>query len=271
MNRLKCREIHEKTWCPEFFRDAVTEFLSTMWKLGVYRQAMDKMVAVIRATHKKLVVDLCSGAGDYIPILRKQLAEELPDLPLKIYKTDLYPNKKFFDTGDEAVEYWQEPLAADEAFEKFDAVYCMFSALHHFDEADLEKMFRKAAQEKKIFMFFDISQRRWLTDIIPNIFLPGVMWIATLFVRKFTWKHLLFIYLLPIVPLITMIDGTISRMKAYKLDELKNILSKLCREFPDYRFELCHQCLMGGLQKVTCVAGGCPEIVENESEKNNKK
>ena len=185
MKRIKLKEIHEKSWCPELFRDSLTEFLSIVWTIGVYKQAIDKLNKLVYAWKIKSIVDLCSGAGDYIPEVLKKIKSVDENNEIIIYKTDLYPNKRFFETEDRQIKYWQECLSAENAFERFDALFCMFSALHHFDEPELLKIFYRAAKNKRSFAFFDVSQRRWLTDIIPNIFLPGMLWCTAPFLKRF--------------------------------------------------------------------------------------
>lgn len=271
MKRIRTKEIHEKKWCPELFRDSLTEFLSIIWTIGVYKQAMEKMSLIIRALNIKCIVDLCSGAGDYLPALLNKIKSSGGNDDIIIYKTDLYPNKKFFTTGSDQIRYWKKSLAADQAFAEFDALFCMFSALHHFDEHELLKIFSHAARNNKHFSFFDVSQRRFFTDILPNIFLPGMLWCTAPFFKKFTWKHFIFIYLIPIIPIIVGIDGTLSRMRAYNQKELQSLIDRVEKRYPDFCIKIREHKLMGGMQKVTEIVG-CPrtsaEKIERESSVN---
>ena len=258
MKRIKIREIHEKSWCPELFRDSLTEFLSVIWTLGVYGQAMERIKVLLKGFKSRYIVDLCSGAGDYMVTLLKTVKSDKENSNIILYKTDLYPNKKFFVSAEAQIRYWQEPLAADRAFSQFDdALFTMFSALHHFDEPELLKIFSHAARNNKSFSFFDVSQRRFFTDIFPNVFLPGMLWCAAPFFKRFTWKHFVFIYLFPIIPLIVFIDGTLSRMRAYTQRELQLLADRVQKHYPDYRVEVREMSLMGGMQKITEVTG-CP-------------
>ena len=258
MKRIKIREIHEKSWCPELFRDSLTEFLSVIWTLGVYTQAMERIKLLLKGFKSRYIVDLCSGAGDYMMTLLQTVKEGGENGDIILYKTDLYPNKKFFVSEDEQIRYWQESLAADRAFSKFDdALFTMFSALHHFDEPEILKIFSHAARNNKCFSFFDVSQRRFFTDIFPNVFLTGMLWCAAPFFKRFTWKHFVFIYLLPIIPLIVFVDGTLSRMRAYKQNELQLLAARVQKRYPAYSIVVSEMSLMGGMQKITEVTG-CP-------------
>lgn len=255
MKRIKTKEIHENARCPELFRDSLTEFLSIIWTVGVYRQAIEKISLIAKAVGVRYIVDLCSGAGDYIPSMLKQIKADDPKSSIVIYKTDLYPNKKFFASDDPQIEYFREPLKADCAFSKFDALFCMFSALHHFDEPDLLKIFCRAARNGKCFAFFDISQRRLFTDIIPNIFLPGMLWLSAPFFKHFTWKHFVFIYLVPLIPLTVFVDGVLSRMRAYRQGELEALLKRVRKRYPDFHVAVTEYQMLGGVQKITEITG----------------
>ena len=251
-------------WCPEPVRNSLTEFLSCIWKSGCYAMAEDKMTEILQKCNKDLVVDLCSGCGTYMEGFIKNINEKMPGKTIRAYKTDLYPDSNQIGRDTPFVSYWPESVSMQSAFSRFDALFTMFSALHHFDEDELEEIFESAASKKVVFSFFDISQRRWLTDILPNIFLPFVMWCVSIFIKPFSWKRLFWVYIIPIAPVVVLIDGTISRMRAYKLEEVKNIYKKVEDKFPDYCFEAEYFSILGGLQKITWIVGMPRKTKEKE-------
>ena len=271
MMRIRTKEIHERSWCPELFRDSLTEFLSIVWTVGVYKQAISEINQLVRGASKNTVVDLCSGAGDYIPALLKEINSGEEKFSVVIYKTDLYPNKRFFETGDDKIKYYPHPLAAENAFGRFDALFCMFSALHHFDEPEVLKILYRAAKNKRCIAFFDVSQRRFLTDILANIFLPGMVWAVAPCFKRFSWLHLVFIYLIPVIPLVVFIDGTLSRMRAYKIRELEVLAARVRKRYPDFYIRISEYELLGGMQKVTKITGYPESEKRKIDDFNNKK
>ena len=265
MKRIRLKEIHETAWCPEFFRDSLTEFLSIVWTMNVYQKAFEKINILNQIFKADKIVDLCSGAGNYMSTLLKTIKNDRPASGITLYKTDLYPHKKFFETGEAQIKYWQEPLSAKDGFSRLDGFFCMFSALHHFDEKELLRIFFHAARSGKPFAFFDIAQRRLVRDILPNIFLPGIVWIAAPFFSKFTWKHFCFIYLIPVIPVIVSIDGTLSRMRAYRQKELIALAERVTRRYPEYCIKTGEYSLLGNMQTVTEVIG-CSRVYAEKAE-----
>lgn len=265
MKRIRCKELHERAWCPSIFRDYLTDFLSCIWKSGVYTNALDMIAGLMKKNGKKQLVDLCSGRGEYIPVFLKKIQKKNECDDLRAIQTDLYPHQIAFEDSCDGVEYCRESLRAEDAIVKFDGVSVMFSALHHFDEEDLDNIFRVAAGNKRPIAFFDVSQRRFFLDVLPNLFLPVLILFFTPFIRPWRFKRFLYTYLIPVMPLLIVADGTLSRLKAYKQAELKKITQEVEKAYPSYRFEVGKYPLLFHLQEVTYVIGS--EKEEGAAEK----
>ena len=59
--------------------------------------------------------------------------------------------------------------------------------------------------------------------------LPAML-LFTPFVRPFRWSRLFFTYLVPLIPMLVLFDGTVSMMRVYMADELR----ELFQQVPDY-------------------------------------
>ncbi|OQA85806.1 MAG: hypothetical protein BWY31_01706 [Lentisphaerae bacterium ADurb.Bin242] len=255
MKRIRCRELHERAWCPSIFRDFLTDFLSCVWKSGVYTNALDMIAEQMKKTGKKQMVDLCSGRGEYVPAFLAKIRKKNECGDLHAVQTDLYPHRVAFEKPAEGVEYCRESLCAEDAIKKFDGVAVMFSALHHFDEEDLERIFRTAAECNRPIAFFDVSQRRFFRDILPNIGLPVLLFLFTPFIRPWSFRRFLYTYLIPVMPVLILADGTLSRLKAYKPSEIRAIAAEVEKAYPGYRFEVGRYPLLFHLQDVTYIVG----------------
>lgn len=255
MRRLRCRELHEMAWFPSVFRDYLTDFLSCVWKSGVYADALDKIAVLMKQSGRKQMVDLCSGRGEYVPVFLKEIRRKNGCAGLHAVQTDLYPHHIAFEEPVEGVEYCRGSLSAEDAVRKFDGVAVMFSALHHFNEEEVERIFRTAGECGRPIAFFDVSQRRFFRDLLPNVGLPLLVFLITPFIRPWSFKRFLFTYPVPVMPLLLLADGTLSRLRAYKPSEIEAIAKKVEADFPAYRFEVGSYPLLFHLQSVTYVIG----------------
>ena len=49
--------------------------------------------------------------------------------------------------------------------------------------------------------------------------------LLTPFVRPFRWSRLLFTYLIPLIPLLVLFDGTVSFLRLYSREELREVIA----------------------------------------------
>src|SRR5262249_59485151 len=67
-----------------------------------------------------------------------------------------------------------------------------------------------------------------LSMLVPFLFLtPLVVGLATLFIRPFWWRRLLWTYLVPLVPLTCWWDGAVSHLRAYTPAELEQLADEV--------------------------------------------
>jgi hypothetical protein len=89
-----------------------------------------------------------------------------------------------------------------------------------------------AVEARQPIGIFEIPERTVAT-MIPLLFTPLFVAMATPFIRPFQWRRLLWTYLFPLVPLTCWWDGLVSQFRAYTVSELMG----LTREFDaDYEW-----------------------------------
>ncbi len=257
MNRFcNCREIHERPWCPGVLRDGLTDFLSFfVIYSGVYRptqRLLARVLTVSSAAATPQVVELCAGGGLYSARMLEDL-RAVPELSGTGWLlTDLYPSRNWHEAekvSDGAISGYSATCPAGEALQRFDGVFVMFSALHHFPEAELAELLHAAAEHRRTVLFFDYSRRTHPLLEIPALLLsPLLMWLLGWLVRPFSWKRLAFTYLCPVLPMMFFIDGALSRLRSYTTAELEQLSS---RSLPgDYHFEAAALKTLGGIAEV---------------------
>src|SRR2546425_11759383 len=67
---------------------------------------------------------------------------------------------------------------------------------------------------------FEATQRRALA-LLLMLLAPLMMLVVTPFIRPFRWSRLLWTYLIPLVPLVTLFDGLVSCLRTYSVQELR--------------------------------------------------
>jgi hypothetical protein len=95
----------------------------------------------------------------------------------------------------------------------------IFNAFHHFTPAAARAVLQNAVESRQPICIFEIPERS-VPMLLPFLFTPVYVWIATPFIRPFRASRLLFTFLLPLVPLTCWWDGLVSAMRAYTVKEM---------------------------------------------------
>jgi hypothetical protein len=135
------------------------------------------------------------------------------------------------------VDSVEMPVDARNVPEELDGARVIVRGFHHFKPQDAKAIMKSAYDKRAVFGVFETPERtaRWLLfiSLIPSFILALVM---TARIRPFRWHHLVFGYLIPIVPLMFCWDNVVSGLRAYSQDELKDMVSDL--DAPDYKWDI---------------------------------
>ncbi|HBC89469.1 MAG TPA: hypothetical protein DCZ94_21235 [Lentisphaeria bacterium] len=241
MKRYRIKEFHESRHCPQYWRDGMTNFL-TFFAIytDVYRQAVPSVADLLRQSREDTIVDLCSGNGFYMLRFLKSLKELAPGRDVRVLLTDRYPSRssawEIAKLKNGNVGYLPEPIDAIDALRRLPGIHVMFSAMHHFDEEELRTLLLIAAANGRPVAFFDYSRRNLPADILPLLLVPLLIFLTAPLIRPFSWRQLFFIYVIPAIPFLVMVDGFISRLRSYNCLELSEII-KTCNSVQDYHWE----------------------------------
>ncbi|HCE45134.1 MAG TPA: hypothetical protein DET40_16455 [Lentisphaeria bacterium] len=206
----------------------------------VYRQAVPLVGNLLRQSRENTIVDLCSGNGLYMLQFLKSLKELAPGRDVQVLLTDRYPSRssaqEITRLKNGNVGYFPDPIDAADALRRLPGIHVMFSAMHHFDEEELKTLLQTAAANGRPVAFFDYSRRNLSADVLPLLLVPLLIFLTAPLIRPFSWHQLFFIYIIPAIPFLVMVDGFISRLRSYNCLELSEIIKTL-DSFQDYHWE----------------------------------
>lgn len=109
-------------------------------------------------------------------------------------------------------------------------IFRLFSlAFHHFDEPLAERILANTIDTSAGFAILELQGRNISSQILTFLLFPLLLVISVVFF----WHdpvHMLFTYLLPIVPAVVALDGMISSLRTRTGEEVKAMLEKVLRE-----------------------------------------
>jgi hypothetical protein len=256
VRRLQLFEFHELAWFPAVWRDLVTDFLSFFFKVfKPYVCAAPILAEAFGRSGSDRIVDLCSGAGQPLLSVLPALGS-LGCSPTAVILTDKYPNVVAFRTvvaaGGGLVSCIETPVDATGVPEDLSGFRTLFTSFHHLQPQDARNVLADAQHRGEGIGVFEFTERNLLLWTIPVLLIPCFVWASTPWIRPFSWRRLVWTYLLPVVPLVAMWDGLVSNIRTYSVRELSQLTAGL--DGRDYRWRIGRVRSLG-LGRVTYAVG----------------
>ena len=250
MQRLHLFEFGDQQWFPQILRDAETSYLATSYRIlsMLPRRWAERVSTVLHAGEPAEILDLCSGSGGAMPSIIDELVKLGYDARATL--TDLYPNPG--SASHSRVVWLAEPVDATRVSPKLAGVRTMFSAFHHFRPYAAKAILKDAFDRRRAICIFESGSSATLLTAGMMVGVPLAVLALMPFARPFRWAHLVFTYLIPLVPLILLWDGMVSILRIYSPEQMKKLTEDL--QAPDYAWEI------GGIQ-VLGIPGGLPYLI----------
>ncbi|MBA3647930.1 MAG: class I SAM-dependent methyltransferase [Chitinophagales bacterium] len=229
--RFHLFEFEDLPWFPDVVREGMTDFLRFMiTKTNFYEPVMPIIAATLKKTGENQLMELGAGGGGGALKMQKQL-QQLGLVP-EIILSDLYPNipayRDLKNISKGRINYIEEPVNALNVPEDLKGMRLLFSSFHHFNQEDAKKILLDARTKNAPIGIFDAGTKSVLTILFGVILLqPLIFFFVTPFIRPFKWSRLLFTYILPLIPLCTLWDGSVSVLRFYTVEQLNDLIKNM--------------------------------------------
>jgi hypothetical protein len=265
LRRVHLFEFHDLTWFPAIFREALTEWLRVLWsRVGAFEVLAPLLAGVLRESGATRVVDLCSGGGGpLIGIQRELETTEGGRSGFKAIVTDKFPNLSQMEElqrqSKGMIEARLTSVDATQVPRDLNGFRTLFNSFHHFRHSEARQILKDAYEAQQPIGVFEIPNRR-LSGIAFSFVATfiGVLLLTPSMrpMRPIWW---VFTYLVPVIPFTVAWDGWVSHLRAYTIEELRQMTSDLSNS---YRWEIRSIELRKSNFTVTCVLG-LPQRISN--------
>lgn len=227
MPRFHLVELHEQRWFPRSIRDAFTELLTGIADATrVYDVIWARLAAALERTGAVRIVDLCSGSGGPLTGLLARHGSWSTERPTEVVFTDLHPSERGPGGGAEGTRYEPLPVDAQHVPARLDGFRTIFSAFHHFRPEAARSILQDAVARGVGIGVFEMTERTTLASLAmltsPFIGLVGLLRNGS---RPWPWSRWLWVVLLPMAPLLVVIDGFVSCLRTYTPRELEALVA----------------------------------------------
>jgi hypothetical protein len=230
--RLQLFELEDLAWFPRIIRDLATDYLHFMEEhFALHKPVVPLLENLIARSAATQIIDLCSGGGGPVRAVYESLLAS--GLKVRIILTDKFPNAQAFSRlaarYPEGISFQPDAVDATNVPRGLTGLRTDFNAFHHFDPRSGHAVLESAVAARQPIGIYEIPERR-LMMMVPFLFTPLYVALATPFIRPFRWKRLLFTYVIPLIPLTFWWDGLVSAWRAYTVAEF----FELTRDLEEY-------------------------------------
>lgn len=221
-------EFEDLSWFPDSIRRGGTDYLRVFIKLtGLYAAAWPVLKEVLRQQNEQTVLDLCSGGGGPLLQIQKKAGTEC-----QFILSDRFPNiqswKWISQQSKGQISYIAKPIDAMDIPQELPEVLTLFSAIHHFSPDEVRSLLQSVSVSRKSIAVFD-GGNKGIHIIIGLILTHAIGFLVlTPFIRPFSLSRLFFTYVIPLIPLYTIWDGSVSIIRMYTAKELLQMAQSAC-------------------------------------------
>lgn len=220
-------ELEDQPWFPKAVKDGMTDYLRFLFQtFDLYQPVVPLLWNALQKCSSRRVIDLCSGSGGAIENISFSIHEKYKQR-IEFVLTDIVPRNKTWHylskQKTSSITYEPDPVDASNVPDHLKGFRTIFSGIHHFDEAGVQKIIRSTTAAGEGIAIFDGGDKNILMVLLIILFHPLAIMLFTPFIAPFRWSRLLFTYLIPLIPIGAIWDGIVSICNLYKPDELLKI------------------------------------------------
>lgn len=201
---------------------------------------MSKLIqSALEASGQTRVVDLGSGSGGAMPVVYEELRKKGVDYELLM--TDYHPNpqaiEKFKNNGDDHINYHPESVDARKLADAPKGLKTMVNSFHHMPPKHAQAILHSAQKNKEPILIYEIAENNislvaWWIMLPLSLVITAVMFmIMTPFTKPLTWHHLLFTYVIPVLPIFYAWDGQASLPRMYTMDDIEELIGDVPEDY----------------------------------------
>ena len=190
------------------------------------------------------VVDICSGAGGPIPKMATAVFNNsLQPSPFhaSFTLTDLFPHlacAALLPVGG-PVKYVTSPVDACQLPKEHSLKFrTSFGSFHHLPVPVARAIFQDVVNSGCGFAIFEATGRDFFSIMGTALMLPLICAYLTIFeIRPIKISRFFFYFILPIMPLLLVIDGTLSNLRTYEYQDYMQVLATVEGALEHYDWE----------------------------------
>lgn len=203
MKRRHTPQFINQSWFPTFLKQCIFEFMT--WFVGKVKAAVPFLPVIeegLTRTSKRQIINIDSQSGAGFETL-----EPLLEKDIVIQKTDV----KNIQTTHKGL-------------------YVSVNAFHQLTPVEAKALLTTIAKSGNPVAIVEGNNDSLWQVVGMTIFVPLTVLLTAPFVKPFRFSRIIFTYLIPILPIVTLIDGFLALFKLYAPVDLEELTASIAIE-----------------------------------------
>ncbi|MEZ4796094.1 MAG: hypothetical protein R2785_02885 [Flavobacteriaceae bacterium] len=208
MKRKQITQIINVGWFPKFLKSLIAEFLS--WfvaKVNATKPFIPVIEDILNKTNHKRIINIEFNVGAGIETVKPFLKDDVTVDSIHISN---------FNTSEKGV-------------------YLFVNSFHQLNSEKAKKILQDIVDSGNPLVVVEGNNDSLWQIVGMTVFVPLTVLLTAFFVMPFRISRIIFTYLIPILPIIIVIDGCIALLKLYNPTDLLELTSSLERNNYDWK------------------------------------
>ncbi|RXR29429.1 hypothetical protein EQG68_13160 [Flavobacterium piscinae] len=200
MKRKQITQIINVRWFPKFLKTLVAEFLSWfVLKVNATKPFIPVIEDILNKTYNKRIINIEFGIGAGIETVKPFLNDGVKVDSIAISN---------FNTSEKGV-------------------YLFVNSFHQLNASEAKKILQNIEESGNPVVVVEGNNDSLWQIVGMTVFVPLTVLLTAFFVKPFRISRIIFTYLIPILPIVIVIDGCIALLKLYNPTDLLALTSSL--------------------------------------------
>lgn len=231
--RIQSFEFGDINSIPKFYHNYLRTLMSLLYEYFKIHTLWLPVIREFSQTAKsEVIMDPCAGSGHVNYLLEKELHNENEiKFILSDFMTERAPmfSKQINEQENPRLKYIERSIDVLNMKEDELKIPKMFiNSFHHFDKEQVGKILKTHSVSGTNILVLEYCRKSFLNFV--SIFLGPIigMLLFPFIVKKQDFiLSFIFVFLIPIVPLMLLWDGIVSSLRTYSVEDLKKILNEI--------------------------------------------
>lgn len=229
--RIQSFEFGDLPKIPKFYHNFLRTLMSRLYELfKIHQLWIPHILAFCKENESTVIMDPCAGSGKVNQLIESEIQKDVNiQFILSDIMTDRAPMFADHINGlrNKRLQYISHSIDFLKSQNEYKQPKMFINSFHHFTNDQVIEILKASSQNSSNLLILEYCRKTFMS-FISMILGPFIaMILFPIVVKKNDLiETFIFMYLIPIIPMMLLWDGVISSLRTYDKDDIENLLKR---------------------------------------------